>query len=423
MARTSRLWLLALLTSSLNNEAAWAAAVSATPCVDGGVRAEGGSAIVRGQAFYPEVFHGGTWHPICGHYYWDDDEGASAVCRALGFERGTRQITRRRSPGDAMPVGRCRAGEALTACTAGGNAWGRLSYRGSYCATGQRVGVQVTCRGAGAGQGSPVSSSCRGLAEDDTAEQEQQQEQEQQDEEQQSETAARSREIVIEPVPMCPDGQTPYDEAKLECLGQADRGGADPAKQPGFCVSAEGHDVNHAVERQPGSSTSDDECLRWCQAQPGRTFGCERIVNQDNHGCYLHRAPEVHHGNTAHNHVCWILDALAARAAARPAPTGFELQQTQPFEAHVKTLEQATAREGWTPAALRAAERKEQQAAKARRMERKAATALLRAVRGAGGVARLFEVADGDSDGELTVEEFVDFASAYVPGRRHDSAQ
>jgi len=69
-------------------------------------------------------------------------------------------------------------------------------------------------------------------------------------------------------------------------------------------------------------------------------------------------------------------------------------------------------------AILRQAQRQEQQAARQRRQARKAASGLLRAVRAEGGVAALFGRADADADGELTAEEFADFAAAFVPSRR-----
>ena len=29
-----------------------------------------------------------TWGTVCGHWFWDNDEPANIVCRALGYESG-----------------------------------------------------------------------------------------------------------------------------------------------------------------------------------------------------------------------------------------------------------------------------------------------------------------------------------------------
>ena len=99
----------------------------------------------QGKAFVPEVSYQGKWYPICGHYFWDNDTGATAVCKLLGFERGSYTSTRAKYEVDAMPVGDCKAGEELTKCTGGGNAWGNFNDRNGWCKKGQNIGVTVTC--------------------------------------------------------------------------------------------------------------------------------------------------------------------------------------------------------------------------------------------------------------------------------------
>ena len=102
------------------------------------------------EAFVPEVLYEGKYYPICGHYFWNNDDGATIVCKELGFARGTRLSTRAVYEVDAMPVGKCNSGETLDKCTAGGNAWGNFNYGGwgdGYCKKGNRIGVQVICKG------------------------------------------------------------------------------------------------------------------------------------------------------------------------------------------------------------------------------------------------------------------------------------
>jgi len=115
----------------------------------------GGNAPAAGEWFVPEGFSGGDYYPFCGHYFWDNNHGATAVCKALGFSGGERKKTRSVYDRDAMPVGRCNAGQAVDQCTARNNAWGDLDYRSDYksssnsgyCKKGNKVGVQVRCSG------------------------------------------------------------------------------------------------------------------------------------------------------------------------------------------------------------------------------------------------------------------------------------
>ena len=94
----------------------------------------------------PEVLFQGKYYPICGHFFWDNDTGATLVCKSLGFKVGKYKSTRVKYDVDAMPVGDCKAGEKdLTKCTGGGNAWGKFDDRNGWCKKGQGVGVEVTC--------------------------------------------------------------------------------------------------------------------------------------------------------------------------------------------------------------------------------------------------------------------------------------
>ena len=108
-------------------------------------RAQDGKTVQEGKAFVPEVLFEGKYYPICGHYFWDNKDGATAFCKLLGFKNGKMAITKAKYNVDAMPVGICKAGEELTKCTGGGNAWGNFAYNDGGCKKGQEVGVTVTC--------------------------------------------------------------------------------------------------------------------------------------------------------------------------------------------------------------------------------------------------------------------------------------
>ena len=113
------------------------------------MRAQGGKAVNKGKPFVPEVLYQGKYYPICGHYFWDNDNGATIVCKLLGFESGSYKSTRVKYDVDSMPVGDCKPGEELIKCTGGGNAWGNFDYRDGWCKKGTKVGVKVTCDESG----------------------------------------------------------------------------------------------------------------------------------------------------------------------------------------------------------------------------------------------------------------------------------
>ena len=95
---------------------------------------------------YVEVSYKGNWYPICGHYFWDNDHGASTLCKQLGFNSGKQSKTRAKFSVDAMPVGKCGASQRLNKCSLGGNAWGNFSCGNGWCKKGTSIGVTVRAR-------------------------------------------------------------------------------------------------------------------------------------------------------------------------------------------------------------------------------------------------------------------------------------
>ena len=142
-------------------------------CGDGDVRtadhATGTPASALDKATTPEVYYKGEWHPVCGHGFWDNGNGATTLCKQLGFGAG--DVVGGHWPGrqpagvypkDAMPVGECGAGEPLTNCTGGRNGWGNFSAGGGtagrgWCHQGNKVRMAITCSGGSAHR----TSSCR----------------------------------------------------------------------------------------------------------------------------------------------------------------------------------------------------------------------------------------------------------------------
>ena len=53
---------------------------SLSKCGDADVRISPDTLLEEGKPMYPEVFFQDSWHPICGHNFWDNNEGATTVC-------------------------------------------------------------------------------------------------------------------------------------------------------------------------------------------------------------------------------------------------------------------------------------------------------------------------------------------------------
>jgi len=134
-------------------------------CADGGVKAASSSgqelsSISTGTQFVPYVWHGSDWYPVCGHYFRDTNNGATAICKRLGFTSGQVYFTQEIYEKDSMPIGNCNAGEVLTSCNLGGNAWGNFDYSNGQCKAGLHIGVNVSCSGVHSGAAEAKTSAC-----------------------------------------------------------------------------------------------------------------------------------------------------------------------------------------------------------------------------------------------------------------------
>ena len=91
----------------------------------------------------PYIFWLKEWFPICGHWFWDDNNGATAFCNKLGYPSGTQARTFQSYDEESMKVGGCYPGEDLIDCTAGGN-----EYKiGGSCTPGNDEGISISCSG------------------------------------------------------------------------------------------------------------------------------------------------------------------------------------------------------------------------------------------------------------------------------------
>jgi hypothetical protein len=106
----------------------------------------GGQAPLGDVPFTPEIEHDGSYYPMCGIGFADNDEGAIALCRRMGYNYGGKAIrTNEIYAKDAMPIGKCNPGEGVESCSAGGNAYGDFTSQGGACTAGNPVGVQIVC--------------------------------------------------------------------------------------------------------------------------------------------------------------------------------------------------------------------------------------------------------------------------------------
>ena len=98
----------------------------------------------------PEILWNGKWTPICGHYFWDNNNGAKLFCKKRGFENGVVKNTRSRLTNDAIRIGKCLDSDTnLENCSGGcndllvgdrcvDNYWAR-------CRKGNRAKISIDC--------------------------------------------------------------------------------------------------------------------------------------------------------------------------------------------------------------------------------------------------------------------------------------
>jgi hypothetical protein len=121
---------------------------SPSSCKDGDVRQQGSESNTE-----PQIFWSGQWYPICGHHFWDNENGAKTFCSELGGSLRRLEQERSDYEKDAMNVGSCRPGEKLHRCTARDNAFGQLDYKDGWCNKdrkwgGRGISIKILCDGA-----------------------------------------------------------------------------------------------------------------------------------------------------------------------------------------------------------------------------------------------------------------------------------
>ena len=98
----------------------------------------------------------GQWTPICGHYFWNNDNGATLFCKELGCVDGElRGIT----PGvgtkiplesDALSIGKCKKQDTWPNCSGGCNTMSVGGQNcGGNCDAGEKAKLIIQCNQCG----------------------------------------------------------------------------------------------------------------------------------------------------------------------------------------------------------------------------------------------------------------------------------
>ena len=101
---------------------------------------------------FPEVSIHGNWSPICGHYFWNNNHGATLFCRKLNpqFKSGT-IIPRYDKPleSDGVRIGRCFSDDHWPECSGGCNDFetGSSCFEaaGGKCTAGDVGSMEIHC--------------------------------------------------------------------------------------------------------------------------------------------------------------------------------------------------------------------------------------------------------------------------------------
>jgi len=102
----------------------------------------------------PKILWGDVWSPICGHYFWDNQVGATKFCQKLGYGKGAQSGSGSGNhyTTDSFRLGSCQEGDELTGCTGGCNDYvvgGQCSNSGIFssdeCTQGDANAMTIHC--------------------------------------------------------------------------------------------------------------------------------------------------------------------------------------------------------------------------------------------------------------------------------------
>ena len=99
-----------------------------------------------------KICYNGRLVPICGHYFWENNNGARLFCKMLG--KGGGNVNKNQDielTEDAYYAGTCSSADKnITKCSAGGNhhtLGGTEFLGGSSCNKGSKAAISIGCYG------------------------------------------------------------------------------------------------------------------------------------------------------------------------------------------------------------------------------------------------------------------------------------
>ena len=117
----------------------------------------------------PFIFWDNVWSPICGHYFWDNQVGATKFCQKIMYKEGEWATSGNSYSTDAFRVGECNAEDDWdTKCTGGCNdyeAGGQCSnawFNNGYCNKDDDVAIKIKCNQPLTANAEVANPSCSG---------------------------------------------------------------------------------------------------------------------------------------------------------------------------------------------------------------------------------------------------------------------
>ena len=92
------------------------------------------------------------WSPICGHYFWNNNQGATKFCQRLGYSSGNliNHVSGVYAT-DSFKIGECKRYDPWLRCTGGCNDYELGGHcKGNphvKCSAGQTVKISISCSG------------------------------------------------------------------------------------------------------------------------------------------------------------------------------------------------------------------------------------------------------------------------------------
>merc|ERR1712038_666130 len=99
-----------------------------------------------------QVRHGSNWNTVCGHWFWNNNNGAATACKNLGYPSGgtVHKIEGETISGNNICIGQRGPGEQIGQCSSGCDSNGatRNAINSGPCDLGTDAVIEVECQGS-----------------------------------------------------------------------------------------------------------------------------------------------------------------------------------------------------------------------------------------------------------------------------------